>query len=251
MPAGLGRRGLGVTLATAGLALAAAATGTGPYFRADRDVQPFVLPFDAGFGFGGGDRGGTGDGLGLGFASELGQWLGILLTAVTGLTALALVVAALVGLVRGLRQLTGLVLSRSRAVVVPADYEPGESTTDDALAAVRRRLLDQLELSAAELTSGPPREVVIACYLGMLAAAAAAGTPRRAHETPNEVVRRMLAEQDVPGAAAESLTALYEEARFSTHVIDGEMRVSARAALAAVRGALVAESAGPVTEPAW
>lgn len=163
----------------------------------------------------------------------------VALRVVVAAAVLAAIGYALHRLVRGLLQLRRLRAERSRGLVRPAAWDPGESTADDAEEALRKRVSRELGLLAADLDAAPdPREVVIACYARMEALAAAAGTPKRPPETPAELVGRLLAEQQVPEPAVRRLTALFEEARFSRHPIDEGMRTAARASLADVRALL-------------
>jgi hypothetical protein len=86
---------------------------------------------------------------------------------------------------------------------------------------------------------GDPRTVVIAAYTKMEMALAGAGVPRRRHEAPLEYVARSLRRLEVDGGAIVALTGLFEEARFSTHVIGEQMAEEANAALREIRSGLV------------
>jgi hypothetical protein len=80
-----------------------------------------------------------------------------------------------------------------------------------------------------------PRRAVIKAYAGMEHALAEDGLPRLQSETPVEYLRRALERQSASTAATTRLTALFEQAKFSTHVIDESMRRDALAALGDLR----------------
>lgn len=106
-------------------------------------------------------------------------------------------------------------------------------------AGLEERLAAELAAAADHVErGGDPRRVVVECWARLEGAAAAAGTARARSETPEELVGRVLAEQSVDAAALARLTALYREARFSSHPVDEGMRADALAALAAVRRGL-------------
>jgi hypothetical protein len=58
-----------------------------------------------------------------------------------------------------------------------------------------------------------------------------AGTARAAAETPDELLARATASGLLRGQAASQLTALFYEARFSTHPLSGTAKADATAAL--------------------
>jgi hypothetical protein len=111
----------------------------------------------------------------------------------------------------------------SRAVPVPADDE--RATLIEAVAAGADEL-DQIR---------DPRAAVVACYLAMERSMSNAGTTRHPAETPSELLARAADADLVPAGPTAELVRLFEEARFSTHPMDGSHRDRARAALAAVR----------------
>jgi hypothetical protein len=88
------------------------------------------------------------------------------------------------------------------------------------------------------------RAAIIACYLAMEESLAEAGAAREAAETPDELLAR--AAGLVNAAAAATLTALFYEARFSTHPMPAARRDAAERALADLAATLPA----PATEPA-
>lgn len=87
------------------------------------------------------------------------------------------------------------------------------------------------------LASDPDhRRVVIRTYARMELALGRTGVERQPSETPQEYLRRAMADLGVGSGSAGELTALFEQARFSTHPVDAAMRARAAQALRAVRG---------------
>jgi hypothetical protein len=132
---------------------------------------------------------------------------------------LALAVVAVVLLVRRRRQ-----LAEAAAAHRPTVAEELAATIDDAI--------DDLEAEP------DPRRAVIAAYARMEAVLARHGVARRPSQTPLEYLRRVLADLSGRGADVERLTGLYEEAKFSTHQVDGSMKRDAITALQAIRTGL-------------
>jgi uncharacterized protein DUF4129 len=102
------------------------------------------------------------------------------------------------------------------------------------------------EGQAALALVGDARAAIIACYLAMERSLAERGTARTAADTPDELLSRAVAAGTVRGGAAGRLTALFYEARFSTHPLDAGQRDAANAAL----GELAAELASKTATPA-
>ena len=75
------------------------------------------------------------------------------------------------------------------------------------------------------------RAAIIACYAAMERRLAERGTARGAAETPDELLARAVTDGTVRGGAAGRLTALFYEARFSTHPLGAGQRDAASAAL--------------------
>jgi Domain of unknown function (DUF4129) len=71
------------------------------------------------------------------------------------------------------------------------------------------------------------------------------GTARVAADTPDELLARAVTAGTVRGGAAGRLTALFYEARFSTHPLDAGQRDAASAALDELAGELAAKQAPP------
>jgi len=95
------------------------------------------------------------------------------------------------------------------------------------------------------------RAAIIACYVAMERSLGERGTARAAADTPDELLARAVASGVVRGGAAGRLTALFYEARFSTHPLGSGQRDAARAALdelaaeLAKRSSAAAGLAGP------
>jgi hypothetical protein len=79
------------------------------------------------------------------------------------------------------------------------------------------------------------RRAVIAAYARMEGVLARHGLQREAAETPLEYLRRVLLGLTARGDAVQSLTRLFEEARFSRHEIDATMKRDAIGALTTIR----------------
>ena len=82
---------------------------------------------------------------------------------------------------------------------------------------------------------------MIACWVRLEQAAAAAGTPREPGDTPTELVTRLLRGHDVSAPVLYPLAEVYRLARYATHTVDTGMRDRARAALQQLRGELSRE----------
>ena len=89
------------------------------------------------------------------------------------------------------------------------------------------------------------RAAIIACYVAMEASLAERGAARAAADTPDELLARATASGLVHGTAAARLTALFYEARFSSHPLDRRQRDAAEQALDELAAALAeAQPAG-------
>jgi Domain of unknown function (DUF4129) len=87
------------------------------------------------------------------------------------------------------------------------------------------------------------RAAIIRCYLAMEASLAGAGAAREVAETPDELLGRAVSAGLVDPAPAGRLTALFYEARFSTHEMPPQRRDDAEHALAGLAASLPAEPA--------
>jgi hypothetical protein len=224
-----------VALLAGGLAVAAAATGAGPFLRSDRDFVGRPFKVNRPLRIGSADDTGSLP-PGLARASRVAE---VVLVVLVTVVLVAIAAALGVVFVRGLARIR-LLRMRAAATDVPDAHDAGELADDEGAEPLRRRLLRQLELSEEALGDSAAHEVVIACYLALLDAVAAGGTAPRPHETPTELLERVLAERHVTPAAVRALTDLYREARYSSHVVDEQMRAEARTALATARRELAA-----------
>ncbi|MFE7749425.1 DUF4129 domain-containing protein [Streptomyces sp. NPDC057428] len=100
---------------------------------------------------------------------------------------------------------------------------------------LRRALLDGTDARAA----------VIAGYAAMEASLAGSGVTRRASDSPQDLLERAVAGGLPTEAAAAALTALFREARYSTHPMDGSHRDRAAAALAEIADSLRSRTSEP------
>jgi type IV secretory pathway VirB2 component (pilin) len=92
------------------------------------------------------------------------------------------------------------------------------------------------------------RAAIIACYVAMEKSLAEHGTARAVADTPDELLARATRSGVVRGTAAARLTALFYEARFSSHPLGRGQRDAAERALDELAAALA--DAGPPTRTA-
>ena len=92
------------------------------------------------------------------------------------------------------------------------------------------------------------RAAIIACYVAMEESLARAGTARATADTPDELLAKAAGALRQSGAAAKRLTALFYEARFSSHPMDQRRRHDAQTALAELAADLGSPSL-PGTRP--
>jgi hypothetical protein len=129
--------------------------------------------------------------------------------------------------------------ARLRRAAVPGPL-PDELAEDSA------GLRDAVESGRAALAGlDDARAAIIACYLAMERSLADRGTARAVTDTPDELLARALATGIVRGPAARRLTALFYEARFSTHPLGPEQRETARRALDDLAAELPEETVSP------
>jgi hypothetical protein len=93
-------------------------------------------------------------------------------------------------------------------------------------------------------TDTDPRRAVIACWVRLERAAAAAGTPRLVGDSPTELVTRLLSAHQVSRPTLEGLAEVYREARYATHPVGERSRQDALAALRQIRAELAGVGAG-------
>ncbi|MEV5614008.1 DUF4129 domain-containing protein [Streptomyces sp. NPDC052225] len=126
----------------------------------------------------------------------------------------------LVLLVRRLLRRGGFALPPPAPPAVPAADEERELLFS-AVRSGRRALADGVDARAA----------VIACYAAMEEALAVSGVGRRASDSPADLLTRASRAGFAQGPAAPRLTALFREARYSTHPMDDAQRTAAAEAL--------------------
>ena len=134
------------------------------------------------------------------------------LYALLALLLLAAIVACVVILLRRLPA------GSAGDVLLPDD---DDETLREAIESGRRALRTFDDAQAA----------IIACYVAMEASLASAGTARGAAETPDELLGRAAQSGLLHGGAAGRLTALFYEARYSSHALPPSARDEAVQAL--------------------
>ena len=165
-------------------------------------------------------------------AQGLPDWIDTAALVVLGIAGLVVIAVVAWAIVRDqTRRRAG-----RRRLRAPAEPEP--RTAEDLVAALDAGLE---ELSDADRD---PRRAVIACWVRLEQAAAAAGTPRHPGDSPTDLVGRLLAEQRVDGEVLAALLEVYRQARYATHTVDDQMRVQARSALERLRADLGAGVTG-------
>jgi Domain of unknown function (DUF4129) len=112
-------------------------------------------------------------------------------------------------------------------------------------------LLEAVESGRSALrTVDDARAAIIACYLAMEQSLAERGTARGLADTPDELLSRARARGVVRGTAAARLTALFYEARFSSHPLGPGQRDVAEQALDELAAALAQAKTEPETAEA-
>jgi hypothetical protein len=126
-------------------------------------------------------------------------------------------------------------------------FQPGGKTgKGDFIAEDPEDLREAVESGRSALrTIDDARAAIIACYLAMEASLAERGTARAIADTPDELLARAQASGIVRGPAATRLTALFYEARFSSHPLDHRQRDAAQQALDELAVALAQTEAEP------
>jgi len=130
---------------------------------------------------------------------------------------------------------------------------PAVQGRDDALIVEESEdLREAVESGRSALrTVDDARAAIVACYLAMEQSLAERGTARGVADTPDELLARARAGGVVRGTAAARLTALFYEARFSSHPLGTGQRDAAEQALDELAAALAqpaAAGAGTATE---
>lgn len=99
-------------------------------------------------------------------------------------------------------------------------------------------MVEAVDDGLAALGTGPIDEVIIACWVRLEEAAAAAGVGRRPAETSAELAARVLDELHAPAAAVTVLLDRYRQARYSHHPLGEDDRAAAINALDDIRAAI-------------
>jgi len=155
----------------------------------------------------------------------LPDWVGTAALIVLGVAAVVLIALVIWAILRDQARRRG-------RRVRPEQARTDPNTAEDLVAALDAGLE---ELSD---TDRDPRRAVIACWVRLEQAAAAAGTPRNAGDSPTDLVGRLLREQRVDAGVLSALLEVYRQARYATHTVDDQMRVQARSALQRLRADL-------------
>jgi hypothetical protein len=157
----------------------------------------------------------------------LPDWLGTAALAVVGVIGVVLVGLAAFALWRD------LAARRARRVGRRAGQRRDQPRTAEELVAALDAGLEELSD-----TDRDPRRAVIACWVRLEQAAAAAGTARHPGDSPTDLVGRLLNEQQVDARVLAALLEVYRQARYATHTVDDQMRSQARSALERLRADL-------------
>jgi hypothetical protein len=109
---------------------------------------------------------------------------------------------------------------------------PAGGRDDGPIAEDSEDLREAVESGRSALrTVDDARAAIIACYVAMETSLAGRGAAREAADTPDELLARATASGLVHGGAAARLTALFYEARFSSHPLAARQRDEAERAL--------------------
>jgi len=130
-------------------------------------------------------------------------------------------------------------------------YRPsGMTRTYHYLVSDSQELLEVVESGRSALRAiDDARAAIIACYVAMEASLAEHGAARVIADTPDELLTRATALGIVRGTAAGRLTALFYEARFSSHPLDRGHRNAAGQALAELAAELANAGAAGIQAP--
>ncbi len=155
---------------------------------------------------------------------ELPKWISVVVQLVALLAAIVLAVLALRALWQRRPRLSW------RAASADADF--------DVLPDIARSLRADAADQRAALAHGAPRNAVVECWLRLEAVVASAGLRRDPADTSTEFTTRVLGAYAVDRSAILELSALYREARFSTHEMGEAERTKAIEALDALHDGL-------------
>jgi hypothetical protein len=143
------------------------------------------------------------------------------------------VVAVVVGMLIWYVFRDGFRVRSAPLVVHPGPAEQPVATRTEEVVAALDAGLDRLSDQDTD-----PRRAVIACWVRLEEAAAAAGTPRHAGDTSTDLVARLLDSHQVSRPVLDEFAAVYREARYATHVVDEQMRAAAVRSLGHLRAEL-------------
>ncbi len=108
-----------------------------------------------------------------------------------------------------------------------------------ALASRRHAAAAAVDEAISDLQLGQDvRKAILACYARFCALLGVRGIPDQVALTPREIEDRAVTQLEVSPSSAESLTSLFEEARYSTHPLGDDARDRAVESLARIREAL-------------
>jgi hypothetical protein len=117
---------------------------------------------------------------------------------------------------------------------------PAERRLSPDAASLEHEVASSISDAIDDLEAEPdPRRAVIAAYARMERALARNGVRREASETATEYLRRILLSLTSQSDAVKRLTGLFEQAKFSTHTIDAEMKHDAIESLRVIRADLL------------
>lgn len=176
--------------------------------------------------------------------AHIPQWI-----ATVAMVLLGLAILAVLGYLSWLL-LRGALRRTSRALPAQRARRTAEGTAREVAAALDAGLVE-LDDQATD-----PRVAVIACWVRLEEAAAAAGVPRHPGDTPTDLVTRLLRgdpSTGVPAIVSADVLAefahVYREARYATREVDEGTRDQARAALRRLRGELTIVTTGASEVP--
>jgi hypothetical protein len=197
------------------------------------DIRPAVLPEESAAAPGGASTSAeptpTGSAVAQSPATKpplIPPWVEKVVLALVLLILLVIVVFLVWYVVRDTIQARGRPLTTEAA-------PPGPASRVAEVAAALDAGLDELGRAGSD-----PRAVVIACWVRLEQAAAAAGTPRRPSDAPSDYVLRLLAGHQISRTVLDRFAGVYRQARYDSSPVDESMRGEAVAALEHLRAEL-------------
>jgi hypothetical protein len=160
--------------------------------------------------------------------TQVPRWLIIGVAVIAGIVLVVLLGVMIWTLAREISR------KRRRGRMPPRAAPGPNASAEEVVAALDAGLIDLSDVDR------DPRRAVIACWLRLEQAAAAAGTPRHVADTPTDLVSRLLRAHHVSADVLAGFADVYREARYATHTVDERMREQARAALERLRAELTA-----------